>query len=308
MEKLLTIAIPTFNRAELLDRQLTWLASAIKGCESDCEIFISDNCSTDHTQEIVNKWQSILSDIPFRYHKNPENVGVMKNIVCCLQAATSKYVWTVGDDDPIQERTLSYVLTKLKQYPELALTYLNCSGREKRTGEIVVQQWFDSDSDEPMIDGKTTFQRCIKEHFGGVIFLSAAIYKTELVQRAIQTWPSASNNWAGMAYWAGFCAAHGALIVTKDTYLECTMGASLLDQETTWNFRMRYFFIPEIYLKLLEVGYSPKFCRQMILQNLRTRSGWKIVLGAFRRWPIFSVKAIIPYLRLVGASPWGGVN
>ncbi len=50
MHKLLTIAIPTYNRAELLDKQLAWLAQAIQGFESDCEIFVSDNCSTDHTQ------------------------------------------------------------------------------------------------------------------------------------------------------------------------------------------------------------------------------------------------------------------
>ena len=43
MNKLLTLAIPTYNRAELLDKQLTWLAQAIIGIESDCEIFVSDN-------------------------------------------------------------------------------------------------------------------------------------------------------------------------------------------------------------------------------------------------------------------------
>ena len=44
MQKLLTIAIPTYNRAALLDKQLAWLATAIKGFESECEIIISDNC------------------------------------------------------------------------------------------------------------------------------------------------------------------------------------------------------------------------------------------------------------------------
>ncbi len=55
MNKLLTIAIPTYNRAEYLDKQLGWLAEAIKGYESDCEILVSDNCSTDHNQSIISK-------------------------------------------------------------------------------------------------------------------------------------------------------------------------------------------------------------------------------------------------------------
>ena len=42
-KKLLTIAVPTYNRAELLDKQLAWLAQAIQGFESECEIIISDN-------------------------------------------------------------------------------------------------------------------------------------------------------------------------------------------------------------------------------------------------------------------------
>jgi hypothetical protein len=44
MNKLLTIAIPTYNRADLLDKQLTWLSQGIKGFESECEILVSDNC------------------------------------------------------------------------------------------------------------------------------------------------------------------------------------------------------------------------------------------------------------------------
>ena len=37
-----------------------WLASEILGYEDDCEIIISDNCSTDNTEEILEKWRSAL--------------------------------------------------------------------------------------------------------------------------------------------------------------------------------------------------------------------------------------------------------
>jgi len=60
VNKLLTIAIPTFNRATLLDRQIAWLAKIIKEFESECEIFISDNCSIDNTQDVIKKWQKIF--------------------------------------------------------------------------------------------------------------------------------------------------------------------------------------------------------------------------------------------------------
>ncbi|MBE8967009.1 glycosyltransferase family 2 protein [Nostocales cyanobacterium LEGE 12452] len=304
MNKLLTIAIPTFNRAKILDKQLTWLAKSIKGFESDCEIFISDNCSTDNTQDIIKKWQIILSNVTFISNSNSENIGVMSNIACCLKAPTTKYVWTIGDDDPIQERTLDYVLTTLKKHSDLALILLNFSGRQKQTGKLVVGRWLNSDNDELRVDGKTVFQRYLNENFGGVLFISAAIYRTNLVQRALQKWPSATNNWASQAYWTAFCAAHGSVIVTKDTYLECTMGASLLDRDPTWNLRMRYAYIPEVYIKLLKVGYPHKFCQEMIWQNFHQKTDLKILLGALKRWPLLTIKIFIPYLRLLSISAW----
>ena len=304
MNKLLTIAIPTFNRAELLNKQLTWLAQALRGFEAECEIFVSDNCSTDHTQEIIKKWQELLGAVTFRSSRNIVNLGVMANIACCLKSASSKYVWTIGDDDPIQERTLGYVLTILKRYPDLTLMYLNCTGRESLTGQLAIERWFDSDSDEPTVDGKAAYQTHLNRSFGGVLFISAVVYQTNLVQLAVQKWPAATSNWASQAYWAGFCAAHGSVIVTKDVYLECTMGASILDRDPTWSLRVRYDFIPEIYTKLLEIGYPSRFCRKMILQNLRSLTDWKIFFGAFRRWPILSIKLIIPYLGLASACVW----
>lgn len=114
VNKLLTIAIPTYNRAELLDRQLAWIAQAIQGFESECEIYVSDNCSTDNTQEIIKKWQTKLNHITFNANKNPENLGVMPNIINCLKSAKTKYVWAIGDDDQLKMKQYRIFLKKLK--------------------------------------------------------------------------------------------------------------------------------------------------------------------------------------------------
>ncbi|MFO5439541.1 MAG: glycosyltransferase family 2 protein, partial [Dolichospermum sp.] len=175
MNKLLTIAIPTYNRAELLDKQLTWLSQAIKGFETECEILVSDNCSTDHTQSIISKWQNILKNITFKSNKNPENIGVMRNIFYCLSSATTKYVWTIGDDDPIQERAVAYVIEKIKNIDNLSLLFLNFSGRNKITGEavhppkIVGNRWFDADTEDGKGDGKAIFEHCFSKSVGAVI-------------------------------------------------------------------------------------------------------------------------------------------
>jgi hypothetical protein len=223
----------------------------------------------------------------------------MPNIVFCLQAAGSKYVWTVGDDDPIQEKTLAYVITKLKQNQSLNLMFLNCCGRDKNTNKVLVKHWFTSDNDEIIADSKPVFQRYLQNSFGGVLFMTAIIYKTELVQQALQNWTTSYKNLASQAYWTGFCAAHGNMIVTQDNYLECTMHASSLEENPRWSLIMRYVYIPEIYLKLLSLGYSSKFCQRMILENIFKLSDWKILLGALKRWPILATNIIITYLQLI---------
>ncbi|MDD1416039.1 glycosyltransferase family 2 protein [Dolichospermum sp. ST_con] len=307
MKKLLTIAIPTYNRAELLNKQLTWLSQAIKGFESECEILVSDNCSTDHTQSIISKWQSILSNITFKSNKNPENIGVMRNIIYCLGAATTKYVWTIGDDDPIQERAVAYVINKIQQNEDLSLLFLNFSGRNKITGEpvhppkIVGNRWFDVDSEDDKGDGKAIFEYCFAKSVGAVIFLTATVYRTDLVKRALQIWPTASNNWISLAYLAGYCAANGKVIVTKDIYLECIVGVSYWQKEPQSALLMQYKHLPEVILKLQENGYSKQFYCRMMLNNFK-EVNLKVFLGALRRWPVSAIKTVAPFLALTSIA------
>jgi glycosyltransferase involved in cell wall biosynthesis len=307
MQKLLTIAIPTYNRAELLDKQLAWLAQAMKGFESDCEIFVSDNCSTDHTQEIIKKWQNHLTNVTFKSHKNPENVGLIKNLICCLTSAETKYIWTIGDDDPIQLRAVSYLINQLKNKEKLSLLFLNFSGRNKLTNEpvhpptILGNRWFDADTEDGNEDGKAIFEYCFAKSIGAVSFLTASVYRADLIKRALEIWPEAPSNWLSLAYLAGYCAANGQVIVTKDTYMECIVGVSYWQKEADSALLMQYKHIPEVIVKLEENGYSKEFCRRMILQNFK-QVNMKVFLGGLRRWPVSAIKMVIPFLRLVCLS------
>jgi glycosyltransferase involved in cell wall biosynthesis len=307
MSKLLTIAIPTYNRANSLEQQLEWLSKAIKGYECECEVLVSDNCSTDNTQEIIQKWQHILNNITFRSNRNSENLGVMRNIIYCLSSATTKYVWTIGDDDPIQERAVSYVIGKIKKIEDLSLVFLNFSGRNKITGEpvhpptICGNSWFDADTENGDGDGKAIFEYCFTKSVGAVIFLTATIYRTDLVKRALQIWPDAINNWISLAYLAGYCAANGKIIVTRDTYLECIVGVSYWQKEPKSALLMQYKHIPEVILKLQENGYSKQFSGKMMLHNFR-EIDLRVFFGALRRWPVSAIQTVVPFLALVTIS------
>jgi len=304
MSKLLTIAIPTYNRAESLDKQLAWLAQSIRGWESECEILVSDNCSNDHTQAVINKWQHQLKDITFKSQRNSENIGLIKNIIRCLTSADTQYVWTIGDDDKIDERSVAYVVNKLKNYDGLSLLFLNFSGRNELTNEpvhpptILGNRWFDADTEDGNGDGKAIFEHCFGKSIGAVSFLTASIYRTDLIKRALVIWPDAQNNCLCLAYLAGYCAANGQVIVTKDTYIECIIGVSYWQKEVDSALLMQYKHIPEVIVKLAENGYSKEFSRQSILQNFK-EVNLKVFLGGLRRWPVSSLKILVSFLVVV---------
>jgi glycosyltransferase involved in cell wall biosynthesis len=305
MKKLLTIAIPTYNRAKALDRQLTWLANAIKGFESEVELFVSDNCSTDDTQEVIEKWRAQLKNVTLHSTRNAENIGLMRNVIQTLTWATTKYVWSLGDDDPIQDSAVSYVFNRLRKYDDVSLLFLNFSGRDGVTGKpehpdtIIGNRWFDIEQDEGDGDGKATFQHCVTTNVGAATFLTAIIFKTETVQLAIRTWPEGVNNWFFYVYISGFCAANGRTIVTKDTYLECITGVSSWQRQPKLAFLIQYRDLPIMVEKLTEVGYSKQFRRAMMVRALKD-TNLRVLLGAMRRWPVFVIRNLTMFLADVG--------
>lgn len=294
MSKLLTIGIPTFNRAELLDKQLDWLAQSIKGFESECEIIISDNCSTDETPNVIKKWQPLFKSTAFIINRNSENIGAVRNTAYCLSTATSKYAWAIGDDDKIFAQTLSYVFSVLQKYSDLALIVLNYSKRHAVTGELLSQGCYKLDSDELSADGKPLFERCAEENFGGVTFTTALVYRTDLVQQAIKVSASGLSNLSIQLYWTAFCAAGGSVLVTKDNYLECTDGTQHFVQNPKSLVTLEYADIAEVFVKLATIGYPKSFSRKMVIKRFG-EFNWRIFFGALRRCPLTATKAIIRY-------------
>lgn len=219
MEKLLSICIPTFNRAEELDRQLAWLAQEMQSFGSECEIIVSDNCSDDHTPIVVSKWQSVFAHTTFKGNRHSENRGWMRNFIYCLTTASGRFTWIIGDDDRIYAGAVARVLQTLRQTPDLALMYLNFTDHNPLTGEVLAQHWFDPELEQAdCTQGQAIFQHCL-QNIGSVIFITATIYRTRFAREALQRWPDCFQNWAGLAYWSAYCATQGSIIVTRDNYL-----------------------------------------------------------------------------------------
>jgi Glycosyl transferase family 2 len=92
---LVTIAIPTYNRAAQTLRCA--LESALAQTYPNLEILISDNASTDTTDELVRGY----ADARIRYVRHPSNIGANNNFNFCVDDARGVYVLILHDDDLI---------------------------------------------------------------------------------------------------------------------------------------------------------------------------------------------------------------
>ena len=95
--KKLTIAIPTYNRSNYLDRCLGSIFDNIKGYENDIEILIANNASTDDTSTVIDKYINL--GFNFRYHVHESNCGLEGNLYFCFHNSNGNYLWIIGDDD-----------------------------------------------------------------------------------------------------------------------------------------------------------------------------------------------------------------
>lgn len=113
---LVSIGIPTMNRRGDLP---TSISSVLKQDFTHYELIISDNASTDDTQsyceELARKHPQI------RYIRQKENLGMMPNWNFLLEEAQGKYFMWLGDDDWLEEDTLSRYVEFLEANPDFGL-------------------------------------------------------------------------------------------------------------------------------------------------------------------------------------------
>ncbi|MSU54585.1 MAG: glycosyltransferase family 2 protein [Candidatus Staskawiczbacteria bacterium] len=120
----LSICIPTYNRAQYLRQCLDHITCQFEDPEvrDAIEIIISDNASTDSTPELMGQYTRQYPQIT--YVRQPENLGPDENAIRSILASNGKYFWNIGDDDFIQNGSLSYLLTTLAQ-KEVSLLSVN---------------------------------------------------------------------------------------------------------------------------------------------------------------------------------------
>lgn len=126
---LLTIAIPTYHRAETLALLLTTLEEQV-AAYPQVEVLVSDNASPDHTPEVVEQFRQRYAErgVTLRGQRHAENIGADGNFASVYAGARGKYLWVCGDDDLIVPGGLALVMPHLTGPEEVDLIYASSYG------------------------------------------------------------------------------------------------------------------------------------------------------------------------------------
>lgn len=264
MSKLLSISIPTYNRALKLDSQLAWIDRNIVGLESSCDVLVSDNASTDVTPAICRRWQEKLSarGVDFRINRNEKNIGPLPNIARCIELSTSRFSWVIGDDDEIPDEKLTWVIARLQADPDLASIVLNFKG----VGTSVYDRCFDHPADL-LGDGERVMGECLKQAYFGLAFMTAQIYRTEFAQAALRAWPDGKRNYDYQVFLTAFAGLHGKVLATSDTHCTYVTGDNVYEKNKRVGLTL-YADSLQVFLKLGEIGYARSLCRHVALRHL----------------------------------------
>jgi glycosyltransferase involved in cell wall biosynthesis len=107
MKSKITVCICTFNRAEMLRESIQ---SALNQSYRDMKIIVLDNCSTDHTKNVVLSF----NDERLEYRCNKTNLGALGNWNRAIDICDTEYLNIFHDDD----RMFPWMIEKLAEVME----------------------------------------------------------------------------------------------------------------------------------------------------------------------------------------------
>jgi len=170
---MLSIVIPTYNRKDFVVKNLLALESQIERYSSDLEVFITDNASTDGTEEalkpIVDKYPNVS------YHKHEKNLGAHANFYYGIKNASKEYVLLLGDDDVVFPYFCDVIFQVIKQHKDVSLIHYNYLLSTESLAKVDL--FNKSSKDDDLICVYNNGSDFIKKYWNKPSFMSSSVFK-----------------------------------------------------------------------------------------------------------------------------------
>ena len=180
---LVSIGVPVFNGEKTLEDAIECL---LKQDYSNLEIIISDNASTDATQNICEKYSRNESRI--KYFRTEENLGAIWNFNHVFELSTGKYFMWAAHDDLRESSFVSSCVDKLEQHPDAVLCQAHTGNYIEGNDEVLYVANLDSfDNEISLSERYRETLKCFPATAIYGVYRSSAVRKTHLYENCIAT-------------------------------------------------------------------------------------------------------------------------
>lgn len=195
----LTIGMPVHNGENFLDEALSTL---LNQSFTDFELIISDNASTDDTENIVRR--HMCNDQRVKYQRHTENIGAIGNFNCLVDIASGEFFKWASHDDVCDSEFLHECIAALENAPDALWCHCESDQIDAEGNSWLERMPADDEEIEIDQDGRRSWKGIPREHhaasspsqrFAGVllgtrwcvdsygVFRTEALRKTRMLQQ-----------------------------------------------------------------------------------------------------------------------------
>ena len=178
---LLTIAVPTYGRNELLTKNVAFLFEQLK---PEVRVLIIDNASPVPVSETLGTLPDGVVLV-----RNTVNVGGNENILRCLEMSDTPWVMVTGDDDRALPDMIDRILNDIAANPDATILHYATANMHQRK-----QEW--------QTRGRMEFLSRL-DSFGNLLFISSSVFNVAKLRGAF--------DWAH--HYTYSCAPHLVLLL-----------------------------------------------------------------------------------------------
>lgn len=132
---LISVIIPSYNRANTVGETIESIIA--QKVDSDVELIIGDDCSTDNARDVLLKYKKQYPDIiRLIFHKS--NIGLGANWATCVKACRGKYICNCDNDDFWHDdKKLQIQLDYMESHPDSNVLFTDYRNKYRDTGIVI---------------------------------------------------------------------------------------------------------------------------------------------------------------------------
>ena len=181
MENMISVVVITYNQEDTISRTLDSIL--MQQCHVPYEIVIGEDCSTDNTRAICERYAQQHPDI-IRLICNQQNKGIVDNYFDCLLTCRGTYIADcAGDDVWTDPQKLEKEVSVMEANDNVTMVITNWQYFDEISQKAIpsLQQ-----THAPITPGRDLLKAIITQHNMSVFHLCTALYRSDVFRKAYE--------------------------------------------------------------------------------------------------------------------------